>query len=151
MSFFDKLKSGFSAGRAELTSQVSRFRNRKFMEGVTAVCALVSMASDGAGSEEKQKMIGYIKNSDELKVFDTAEVIAFFNKIVANYDFDKEVGKGEAMKYVVRLRDERDAAQLMIRVGIAIGGSDGDFDDKEKACVREICQAVGLSPSDFGL
>lgn len=151
MSFLDKLKSGFAAGRAELTNQVSRFRNRKFMEGVVSVCALVAMASDGAGPEEKQKMIGYIKNSDELKVFDTAEVVEFFNKIVANYDFDKEVGKGEAMKYVVRLRDERDAAQLMIRVGIAIGSSDGNFDDKEKACVREICQAVGLSPSEFGL
>ncbi len=29
MSFFNKLKEGFNSGRAELTKQVSRFKNKK--------------------------------------------------------------------------------------------------------------------------
>lgn len=162
MSFFDKLKSGaehlgqelakgIAAGRQELSTQVGRFRNRKFLEGTVALCASVAMASNGAGSEEKQKMIGFIKNSPELKVFDTAEVIEFFNKLVSNFDFDKDIGKGEAMKYIARLKDDQDAARLMIRVGIAIGKSDGNFDKDEQNAVREACNALGLNPAEFDL
>ncbi|WP_344397695.1 TerB family tellurite resistance protein, partial [Actinomadura alba] len=30
-------------------------------------------------------------------------------------------------------------------------GADGNFDDAEKAVVREACHAVGLSPTEFDL
>ncbi|MCE1658645.1 Tellurium resistance protein TerB, partial [Enterobacter hormaechei] len=33
MSFLNKIKSAFNAGREELTNQVGRFKNRKCMEG----------------------------------------------------------------------------------------------------------------------
>ncbi|MGP4022500.1 TerB family tellurite resistance protein [Actinomadura sp. 3N407] len=36
-------------------------------------------------------------------------------------------------------------------MGIVIGGADGDFDDNEKAVVREACHAVGLPPAEFEL
>lgn len=57
--FFNKLKEGFNSGRAELTKQVSRFKNKKFMQGTVAVCARIAIASDGVSSEEKQKMLGF--------------------------------------------------------------------------------------------
>lgn len=47
------------------------------MQGTVAVCARIAIASDGVSSEEKQKMLGFLKASDELKVFDTTEVIEF--------------------------------------------------------------------------
>ena len=66
-------------------------------------------------SEEKQKMIGFLRSSEELKVFDTAEVIEFFNKLVTSFDFDLEIGKGETMKYILALKDQPEAAQLALR------------------------------------
>lgn len=39
----------------------------------------------------------------------------------------------------------------MIRVGIVIGGPDGDFDKAEQAVVREACFALDLPPHGFGL
>ncbi len=39
----------------------------------------------------------------------------------------------------------------MIQVGIIIGGADGNFDKDEKQAVREACNAVGISPSEFDL
>lgn len=151
MSFFNKIKNAIDSGRSELATQVGRFKNRKFMEGTVAVCVRIAMASDGASSEEKQKMMAFISNSPELSVFDTDEVIAFFNSVCTKYDFDMDIGKGEAMKYIVRLKDQPDAAQLAIRVGIAIGKSDGDFDAAEQEATREICVALGLSPAEFNL
>lgn len=96
-------------------------------------------------------MLGFLKASDELKVFDTTEVIEFFNKLITSFDFDSEIGKGETMKYILALKDQPEAAQLAIRVGIAVAKSDGDFDNDEKAAVRDIATALGFSPADFGL
>ncbi|EEW2429407.1 Tellurium resistance protein TerB, partial [Escherichia coli] len=33
MSFFDKVKGAINSGRDELTRQVGRFKNKKFMQG----------------------------------------------------------------------------------------------------------------------
>ncbi|CNE52939.1 tellurite resistance TerB family protein [Yersinia nurmii] len=151
MSFFNKVKGAFNTGRAELTKQVSRFKNKKFMQGTVAVCARISVASGGVSAEEKQKMIGFLRASDELSVFDTSEVIEFFNKLVSSFDFDLEIGKGETMKHILALKDQPEAAQLAIRVGIAVAKSDGDFDQDEQQAVREIAVALGFEPAEFGL
>lgn len=151
MSFFNKLKEGFNTGRSELAKQVGRFKNKKFMQGTVAVCARIAIASDGVSSEEKQKMLGFLKASDELKVFDTSEVIEFFNKLILSFEFDTEVGKGETMKYILAMKDQPEAAQLAIRVGIAVAKSDGDFDNDEKEAVRAIAIALGFQPAEFGL
>ena len=151
MSFFNKVKGAFNASRDELTKQVGRFKNKKFMQGTVAVCARIAVASDGVSSEEKQKMIGFLHASDELKVFETTEVIEFFNKLIASFEFDVEIGKGETMKYILALKDQPEAAQLAIRVGIAVAKSDGDFDQDEQKVVREIVAALGFDAAEFGL
>ncbi len=151
MSFFNKVKGALNSGREELTKQVSRFKNKKFMQGTVAVCARIAVSSDGVSAEEKQKMMGFLRSSAELSVFDTNEVIEFFNKLVSSFDFDIEIGKGETMKYILALKDQPEAAQLAIRVGIAVGKSDGDFDQDEQNAVREIITALGFAPAEFGL
>ncbi len=151
MSFFDKVKGAINSGRDELTRQVGRFKNKKFMQGTVAVCARIAVSSDGVSAEEKQKMIGFLRSSEELKVFDTTEVIEFFNKLVTSFDFDMEIGKGETMKHILALKDQPEAAQLALRVGIAVAKSDGNFDKDEQQAVREIATALGFAPSEFGL
>ena len=151
MSFLNKVRSAINAGQEELIAQVGRFKNKKFMEGTVAVCACISMASNGASADEKQKMINFINQSSELKVFDNKEIIDFFNKLADGFSFDLDIGKGEAMKYIARLKDQPDAAQLAVRVGIAVAKSDGDFDDSEKQIVSEVCAVLGLNSSDYQL
>ncbi len=151
MSFLNKIKGAVLSSAEDLATGVAKFKNRKFMEGTVAVCAVVSMASNGASSDEKQKMIGFIKQSKELSVFDVNEVITFFNKLVDSFAFDIDIGKGEAMKFIVQLKDKPDAAQLALRVGIAVAKSDGDFDVQEQEAAREICTALGFNPADYQL
>ncbi|MGG8242144.1 tellurite resistance TerB family protein [Klebsiella aerogenes] len=151
MGLFDKVKSTFTASREELVKQVGRYKNKKFMQGTVAVCARIAVSSDGVSAEEKQKMMGFLRSSEEMKVFDTNEVIDFFNKLVCSFDFDMEIGKGETMKYILALKDQPEAAQLAVRVGIAVGKSDGNFDPDEQAAAREIIAALGFSAEEFGL
>ena len=151
MSFFDSLKQKAADVRNQLTQEVSKFRNREFMEACVAGCALVAAADGNIGSDEKQKMMRFIQQSEELKVFETADVIAVFNKVTDNFAFDAEIGKAEAFKLIGKLRSKADAARLMVWVCIAIGSADGNFDDSEKQVIRELCRDLGLNAADFGL
>lgn len=145
------LTEAVKAGRDALSTQVSRFKNREFMEAVVAGCAMVAAADGNISPAEKQKMIKFIGLSEELKIFNTTEVIAAFNRTAEKFDFDLEVGCEEALRVVSKLKTSSEAARIMVRVCCVIGASDGNFDDDEKKAVSRICHAVGLNPADFSL
>lgn len=151
MSFLKSVKKAIASGRDSVVTQVGRYKNKTFMQGVVAVCARVAVADGTVSAEEKQKMIGFLKSSAELKVFNTDEIIAFFTTLTNHFDFDVEVGKGETMKYILALKSEPEMAQLAIRVGVAIAKSDGSFDEDERLALKDVAQALGFSAADFDL
>lgn len=147
MSILDwiKDKSG------ELAEGVKKFRSKAFMEAVTAGCAMVASADGVIAPEEKRKMATFIQNNDALKVYDITQVLASFDKFVGLMEIDVYIGKGEALKVIGKLKKNEDQSRLLIRVCCAIGAADGNFDDGEKAVIREICLELGLNSSEFGL
>ena len=145
------LKGKGEEARSRLSAEVSKFRNKEFMEATVAACAIVAAADGTISSEEKRKMADYIRQSDELKNFEMATVIAFFEKMTSGFDFDAAIGKAEALKVIGRIRAKEEQARVMVRVACAIGASDGEFDESERNVVREICKELGLNPSDFDL
>lgn len=145
------LKENVQKARAGMAAEVSKFRNRSFMEAIVAGCALVAAADGSIDSSEKQKMAGFMQNSDELKNFAMPDVIKFFEKIVANFEFDHAIGKAEALKVIGKIKGKDDQARLLVRVTCAIGAADGDFDADERKMVADICRELGLDPSEFDL
>lgn len=147
----DWLKKLAEDPAGSLRNQVIRFTNRTFLDAVVAGCALVAAADGTIDPAEKQKMVGFIQHSSELKVFTTAEVIAAFQESASAFEFDFEIGKIEALKKVARLKGNPEACRTMVRVCCIIGASDGNFDADEKKAVAGICKAVGLEPAEFDL
>ncbi|MFW9081749.1 tellurite resistance TerB family protein [Pseudomonas sp. P2757] len=145
------LKENAAAARDKLTTEVGKFKNQKFMEAMTASCAIVAAADGDISSAEKQKMIGFINISPELKVFNTADVIKSFSTHCEKFEFDFQIGQAEALKVIGKIKNDPGAARLLVRVACSIGASDGSFDDKEKAACRLICAELGLNPADFDL
>ncbi|RXV64556.1 Tellurite resistance TerB [Burkholderia stabilis] len=147
------LKTNVAKARETLTTEVAKFKNRTFMESVANACALISAADGEIKSEEKMKMIGFINNSPELKVFNLNDVIKVFSDACGKFEFDRQIGQAEALKAIgkVKGKDKDGEARLLVRVACAIGASDGNFDDKEKAACRLICLELGLNPADFEL
>lgn len=150
MSFTDWLKKNVTEARDTLNAEITKFKSKDLLEAVVAGCALVAYADGGVSSEEKQKMMGFLRTSDQLKVFDAGDVIRIFQKYVEKFEFDNTIGVGEVMQAVGRFRG-KPQAQLVVRVCCAIGAADGDFDEKEKSVVRRMCSELGLNPSDFNL
>jgi tellurite resistance protein TerB len=145
------LKDRFNEVSSSLKTEVTKFRNKTFLEGVVAGCALVAYADGTVKPEEKQKMMGFLENSDVLSVFDVTDVIGMFEKYAKSFEFDYKIGEANALKAVGNLKSKETEARLMVRVCCAIGAADGNFDDDEKASVRKICGELGLNPKEFDL
>ena len=145
------LKTNAQVARDTLAAEMTKFKNTDFMEACVAGCALVSAADGEISSAEKMKMTGFIQNSKELKVFDLNKVISSFNGYCEKFSFDEQIGRAEALKAVAKIRTKPDAARLLVRVCIAIGSSDGHFDESERAMCRMICNELGLAPAEFDL
>jgi tellurite resistance protein TerB len=150
MAFTDWLKKNVTEARDAMSAEITKFKSKDLLEAVVAGCALVAHADGSVSSEEKQKMMGYLKTSDQMKVFDAGDIIKIFQKYVEKFEFDVAIGTGEVMQAVGKFRG-KPQAQLVIRVCCAIGAADGDFDEKEKVVVRRMCSELGLSPADFDL
>ena len=145
------LKENTAGARARMAEEMTKFKNRDFMEAVVAGCAVVAAADGDISTEEKQKMIGYMQSSDELKVFRTEDVIKSFNDIVAKFEFDAAIGQAEALKKIAKIKGKDGADRLLVRVCCAIGAADGDFDASERTAVTRICAELGLTASEFDL
>lgn len=150
MAFTDWLKRNVTDARDAMNAEITKFKSKDLLEAVVAGCAMVAFADGNVSSEEKQKMMGYLKGSDQLKPFNQSDVIKIFNKYVEKFGFDSGIGTGEAMQAIGKFRD-KPQAQLVVRVCCAIGAADGDFDDDEKKVVRRMCSELGLNPADFDL
>jgi tellurite resistance protein TerB len=145
------LKENTANARDRMVAEASKFKNKSFMEAVVAGCALVAAADGSIDAEEKQKMAGFIQRAEELKHFDMTQVIAVFNKVSGDFEFDQTIGKGSALQMIGKIKGKDDQAKLLVRVVCAIGAADGDFDADEQAVVRDICVELGLNPSEFDL
>lgn len=145
------LKQRYSEVTANLKTEVTKFKNKSFLEAVVAGCALVAHADGVVRPEEKQKMMGFLRTSEVLSAFSVEEVIAIFDKYSKQFEFDHQIGQASALQVVAKLKGKDAEARLMVRVCCAIGAADGNFDDGEKAVVRKICAELGLNSKDFDL
>ena len=145
------LKQRTSEALATMKTEVAKFKNKTFLDAVVAGCTIVAHADGVAKPEEKQKMMGFLRSNDSLSVFDTSEVIELFEKHSKSFEFDFTIGEANALQTVAKLKGKDAEARLMVRVCCAVGASDGNFDDHEKAAVRKICNELGLNPKDFDL
>lgn len=145
------LKENFDAAKKNLTTEISKFKNKEMLEAIVAGCAMVSNADGSISSAEKQKMIGFLRTSETLQVFDTNEVIQIFQNYLEKFEFDATIGIGEAMTAIGRFKGKTAEAQLIVRVCIAVSASDGNFDASEQAVVRRMCRELELDPQPFDL
>jgi tellurite resistance protein TerB len=141
----DKLKT-MSEG---MRDEAKRAMNRKFMDACTAGCAIIANADGVVTADEKRKMMGFMKTSDVLSLYDTGDVIKAFEAHCAKYEFDAQIGEAEALKVVSGIKNKTADARLLIRACCVIAAADGNFDEDERAAVTRMCQELSLDPAEF--
>jgi tellurite resistance protein TerB len=151
VGFLDNLKRKGMPAVDQLKTKVGQFKSKDFAEASMATCALIAAADGSIDASERSKTAAFIASNDVLSAFDAGTLRDSFDryctKLTADYDF----GKIEALQAIGKLRTKPDQARAVVQVGVLVGGADGDFDAHEVRAVREVCQAVGLDPTEFGV
>lgn len=144
-TMWNKFKEAFQSKTEELAAEVKKFKNKEFLNAAMAGSVLVAVADGSVSSEEKQKMIRFIQTNQALKVFDTKKVVETFNQFLEVVEFDLDAGRAECFAAVAKLKGKEDQARLVVRMVIAIGESDGDFDSDERKVVEEISKEMNIT------
>lgn len=139
-----------------MNTDLKKYMNKDFLDAAMAASALITIADGTISREEKQKAIRFVQNNDALKVFDPNDVNRLFKSHLDaldpdNPDTDADIGEMTAFNSVEKVRKKPEQARMVLRLAIAIGGSDGDFDESEQKMASRIARGLGLEPSEFDL
>lgn len=148
---FKNFLSSLKEKSQEIKSDLLKYKNKDFMHAVAAGCAIVARADGSVDDKEKQEMAKFIEAYDALSVFKINDIIQAFNDYLEQYSFSEAVGEAKTLEAIGKFRNKEQPARLLVRICIAIGASDDDFDDAEKKMVRKICNELGLDPAEFEL
>ena len=151
MGFFADIKNKLSELSSDTQNGIKKFRNRETLDALMAGCAYIAAADGTITPDEKSKMVGLVKNSSIVGVFDSGDALKSFSNFADKLQFDAGIGRMEVMLAVSKVKKNPELGKLVVRSCIIIAGADGNFDDHEKRAVREICVELGQSPLDFDL
>ncbi|MDR2208683.1 MAG: tellurite resistance TerB family protein [Azoarcus sp.] len=148
MSFLDSLKKSFKDVAQSMNSELKKFRSKDLLQAIVAGSTMIAYADGEVSASEKQKLMGYVRNSEQLSVFDTDKVIEAFNQYLNRFEFDPIIAAGEALQKITVYKDKPEA-HLIVRVCLAIAHADGNFEDSERRALEQICASLNLDIKTF--
>ncbi|TMR01837.1 Tellurite resistance TerB [Actinomadura soli] len=151
MPFWDKLRESTQTLQTQLLSKKNDLKSGAFRDASMAMCALVAAADGSVDPSERQRTASLIASNEVLRNFPADDLQRRFNDNVSKLTADFDFGKVAVLQDIAKAKKKPDEARAVIQIGIIIGGADGNFDDNEKAIVREACFALGLAPAEFEL
>ena len=143
MSFFDSLKQTLSGAAQSMNTELKKYRSKDLMQAIVSSATLMAYADGEVSPAEKQKLLGNMRNSEQMSVFEADKVIETVNQWVGRFDFDTTIATGEVLQKLALFKNKPEA-QLIARVCLAIANVDGKFDDAERQAMHKICQALGI-------
>ncbi len=148
MSFIDSLKKSVLDAGKSMNSELMKFRSKDLMQAIVAGATMIAYADGDVSASEKQKLMGYVRNSEQLSVFDTDKVIESFNQNLSRFEFDSNIAIGETLQKIAVFKGKPEA-HLIVRVCLAIANADGHFDTTEQQALDQICRSLELDTKSF--
>ncbi|MGW6056260.1 tellurite resistance TerB family protein [Streptomyces sp. NPDC055189] len=151
MALWDRVKESASTMQTQLVAKKNDLKSGAFRDSSMAMCALVAAADGTIDASERQRVAQLIAGNEVLQNFPADELRRRFDTYVDKLTADFDFGKVSVLQEVAKAKKKPAEARAVIQIGIVIGGADGDFDQTERAVVREACFALDLPPHEFDL
>lgn len=148
MSFFNAIKQSVANATNSMNSELKKFRSKDLLQAIVAGSTMIAYADGVVSADEKQKLLGFVRTSEQLSVFESDKVIESFNQYLTRFDFDATIGTGEALQKIGAFKGKPEA-ELIVRVCLAIAKADGNIDAKERQALGQICQSLNLDIKNF--
>ena len=131
----------------------AKFNDKETAEGIIAVMVGTAYADGELEASEKDKIVKALRVNPILKQFDQSILIAKFNELDEQCQFDAGVGQDACVK---ELREAAKGAPeekriAIARMGVAAAKADGELEPAEADFLRRACEALSVSPSQVGL
>ncbi|MDA0784906.1 MAG: TerB family tellurite resistance protein [Proteobacteria bacterium] len=126
--------------------ELQRHRQRPFLEAVAAACALVATADGEVSFSERARLDAVVESLSELRLFDPHEVVNAFDEHVAVLAADANGGHNKMLKTITAGTGNEGAADLLLRISVAMSLADGRDSADEQKVIVQICAALGLAP-----
>ncbi|MEU7580985.1 TerB family tellurite resistance protein [Streptomyces sp. NPDC041068] len=137
--------------KTQLTSLKTELKSGAYRDATMAMCALVAAADGSVDPAERQHVESLILQNDVLQNFPPDQLRQRFNKHVDQLTFNFQQGKTEAMQEIAKAAKKPTEAKAVVQTGFVVAGADGYIAPAEEQVLREVCQALGVSPQEFGL
>lgn len=130
---------------------MERQRNRPFLEGVMAACALVATADGEVSFAERVRVDQIIEALTALQVFDPHEGVDLFNEFTDAILEDPAEGHERAFLVMEKIARKPKNGALMLRICCAVSEADGKKKVADQIEIVTLCTRLGIDPSDCGL
>lgn len=134
-----------------IREQVNRHRNWPFLNAAMAACAIVATAGGGVSFCHRMRIDHVLETLDRLRVFDPHEGVELFNSFVEKICRNSEVGRRKALNAMASVSAEKPLAEMLLRVCMAVSGSEGEISDLEKSEIANLCEVLEIEPDVVGL
>ncbi|MFJ1749645.1 tellurite resistance TerB family protein [Streptomyces sp. NPDC088116] len=137
--------------KSQLASVKTELKSGAYRDASMAMCALVAAADGHVEPMERQRVEELIVSNEVLQNFPADQLRQRFNKHVDRLVTNFQVGKAEVLQEIAKAAKKPAEARAVIQTGIIIAGADGHFEYSEQQAVRDACNALGVSPAEFGI
>lgn len=144
-------------GPVDLTSwrsfleQLSTLEDHTLARAYGAACALIAHADGWPTLDERRRMLGLIRRTPDLGAVGAVTVERAFQEASDWLVQDTDAGERRALMQVMKVAGREREARWLVEACCAIAAADGGYDAEEREVAIRICEALGLSATDFDL
>ena len=135
----------FRTARETLRNGLSRFRNRQFLDATMAATALVATADGEVTFSELSALDTVLESVKDLQIYDPHIAVDIYKDFADAIVNEPEAGRRDAMAAVRKIAGHPDAADLVIRVAVAISKADGELTVDERSTINDLCTELGVA------
>lgn len=131
--------------------RLHRHRDRSFLKAAMAASALAAYADGTVSLSERDSIDDMLENLERLNLHDPAKATQILNDYIHALQDDPESAQAVLIGKLKRIAGDREAADLIARIALAVSYADGQFNYAERLQFAEICQTLGLDAQDVSL
>lgn len=147
MGFFSSLKAGFDSVKAGLDGEMAKFKNADAANASLAIVALVAGADGEVEPDERKAGAEFVRKGTLFQAFDRSKLASTLEEFYGKATND--IMREDLFDVIRKVKGNADQSRAVVKVGIGIAKADGEFEPQEKEILAEVCDALGLSTSDF--
>ncbi len=125
--------------------------DRSFLKAAMAASALAAYADGTVSPTERLSIDDMLDNLERLNLHDPAKATQILNDYIHALQNDPVSAQAVLIGKLKRIAGDRDAAELIARIALAVSHADGLFNYAEKLQFAEICETLGLDAAQISL